>query len=73
LAGTPIERGAVLGRIEVPVEIAEIRAREPETARAIQAGVADAFDRYFDEGLAVTGFEKTGGTGTYLFGIWEKP
>lgn len=72
LSATPIERGPVLGKIEVPNDIGQIRAKEPEKAREIQAGVAEAFDRYFDAGLAVIGFEKTAETGNYLLGNWEK-
>lgn len=71
LEGGPTERGPLEGKIEVPNDIAEIRAGDPERARSIQAGIAEQFENYFDAGLAVTAFEKTATTGNYLFGRWE--
>jgi predicted GNAT superfamily acetyltransferase len=72
LAGEPVERGEIEGRIEVPNDAGAIRTSDPERARAIQAGVAEQFEKYFDAGLAVIGFEKTETTGNYLLGRWEK-
>lgn len=73
LQGNPVERGPVEGKIEVPNNVGQIRADEPERARVIQAGIAEQFEKYFDAGLAVVGFEKTETTGNYLMGRWEKP
>jgi len=73
LAGKPIEYGEILYKIEVPNDVAEIRAHDPERARVIQAGVSEQFEEYFDQGLAVIGFEKTAITGNYLIGGFEQP
>lgn len=70
LEGREPERGPVLGRIEIPADIAEIRASNPARAREIQAAASAKFVEYFDRGLAVTGFEKTPEAGVYLFGKW---
>jgi predicted GNAT superfamily acetyltransferase len=73
LAGKPLEQGDVQGKIEVPNDVAAIRASNPERARAIQEGVSDKFEKYLDQGLAVIGFEKTDTTGNYLIGRFQKP
>jgi predicted GNAT superfamily acetyltransferase len=76
LEGRSVERGAldtsIEARIEVPNDIAEIRKQEPERARRIQAGIAEQFEKHFDAGLAVIGFEKTASTGDYLIGRWDE-
>ncbi|GIU78532.1 MAG: hypothetical protein KatS3mg005_1770 [Bryobacteraceae bacterium] len=64
-------RGPVLGRIEIPADIAEIRSANPEKARAIQAEASDRFEEYFRLGLAVTGFENRPDAGVYLFAKWD--
>src|SRR3954465_12970682 len=61
----------VLARIAVPAGIAEIRSEDPERARAVQASIGTQFDKYFREGLAVTGFERTSEFGTYVLSRWE--
>jgi predicted GNAT superfamily acetyltransferase len=71
LSGTALMRGPFEGKIEVPNNVAEMRLKDPDRARALQASVAEQFDRYFDAGLAVTVFEKTATTGNYLLGRWE--
>jgi predicted GNAT superfamily acetyltransferase len=71
LSGNPLPRSAILGRVDVPNDIAEIRAQEPHRARQIQAGIAAQFEQYFDDGLAVLGYEKNSDSGTYLLGKWE--
>ncbi|MFL6449646.1 MAG: acetyltransferase [Bryobacteraceae bacterium] len=58
-------------RIAVPADIAEIRSRDPERARAVQASIGEQFDEYFRQGLAVTGFERTSEFGTYVLSRWE--
>jgi predicted GNAT superfamily acetyltransferase len=69
--GLPFQRSMPMARIAVPMNIAELRAKEPERARDIQSGLAADFDRHFHSGLAVIGFEKSEQTGTYLLGEWE--
>jgi predicted GNAT superfamily acetyltransferase len=68
LAGRSADRSTVQERIEVPVDIAEIRQSDPKCARAIQKTVADQFHRHLDRGLAVIGFDRTEKTGVYLLG-----
>lgn len=58
-------------RIRVPGDIAELRYRDPERAREIQALVGEQFDRHFRDGLAVIGFEKNQESGQYLLGEWQ--
>jgi predicted GNAT superfamily acetyltransferase len=70
-AGQPLQRDIVAARISVPSDIAEIRHRQPDRAKEIQAGLADQFDRLFQTGVAVIGFEKSEDAGTYLLGQWE--
>jgi predicted GNAT superfamily acetyltransferase len=60
-----------LVRIPVPVEIAELRKRDPHRARQIQTTIGESFDREFQAGLAVIGFEKGREAGAYLMGTWE--
>jgi predicted GNAT superfamily acetyltransferase len=57
--------------ISVPTQIAVLRESHPERAREIQKGVSEQFDRRFQAGLAVIGFEKTDQAGNYLLGQWE--
>jgi predicted GNAT superfamily acetyltransferase len=71
LAGDPFPRPAILARIDVPNDIAEIRTAEPHRARQIQAQVAAQFEQHFDDGLAVIGYEKNPESGTYVLGKWE--
>jgi predicted GNAT superfamily acetyltransferase len=68
-AGRPEENGTV--RIAVPADIAEIRSKDPERARSVQASVGSQFDQHFAQGLAVTGFERTSEFGTYVLSRWE--
>ena len=70
LGGKPPER-TIKERIEVPVDIDTIRRQEPKRAREIQKSLGERLARCFDRGLAVTGFEKSVSTGTYLLGEWE--
>lgn len=57
--------------VKIPADIAEMRERNPSRAREIQASVAEQFERYFREGLAVTGFERTPEAGIYLLSPWD--
>jgi predicted GNAT superfamily acetyltransferase len=70
-AGLPFSPNKEEARISVPTDIADLRCNETERAREIQAGIADQFDRHFQAGLAVIGFEKSENAGTYLLGTWE--
>jgi len=71
-AGESFPRSAVQARIAIPSDIAEIRSRDPQRAREIQAEAGEGFARHFRDGLAVIGFERTPQTGTYLLGEFEQ-
>ena len=55
----------------MPRDIAEIRERDPERAREIQASLGEQFEEHFRAGLAVVGFERGDEAGIYLIGQWE--
>jgi predicted GNAT superfamily acetyltransferase len=57
-------------RITYPSDIARIRDEDTARARAIQQENAAKFKSAFERGLAVTGFERTATTGTYLLERW---
>src|SRR5579875_907641 len=71
IEGLPWERPEVEARISLPANIAELRVKEHKRAREIQSKAGEQFDKYFQEGLAVIGFEKSTESGTYLLGTWE--
>jgi predicted GNAT superfamily acetyltransferase len=61
----------IAGRIDVPADIIEIKQRDPHRARDIQARVSREFQTLLAKGWTAAGFERTGETGTYLFGPWH--
>jgi predicted GNAT superfamily acetyltransferase len=65
LAGETIAR-QVEERIVYPSDIGRIRSEQPGRAREIQKINGEKFQRAFERGLAVTGFERSGTEGTYL-------
>jgi predicted GNAT superfamily acetyltransferase len=67
LAGKTPERTEVVARISVPADIYTIKENDHARAREIQKRVSDQFLENFSKGLAVTGFERTPESGTYLF------
>lgn len=71
LEGRPREREPVADRISVPATIGDIKARDPETAIRIQAEVSRRFLESLDRGLAVTGFERSEESGTFLLSPWR--
>src|SRR3984957_8960533 len=71
LAGQSFESPPRETQIEVPSNIATLRASDPSSAREIQRKVSEQFRDAFDRGLAVTGFAKCDPFGTYLLGKWE--
>jgi len=66
-----LNRPVAEGTVEVPVEIAELRVSDPKKAREIQQRVSNGFLELLDRGLAVTGFERTAGSGIYQFGRFD--
>src|SRR5579883_2509838 len=71
LAGGKIDRGPVVARISIPAAIYKIKEHDPARARQIQKSASDQFLENFAKGLAVTGFERTPDSGTYLFTTWD--
>lgn len=70
-AGQPFERPAPVARIDIAGDISEIRQRDPQRAREIQAKASEQFALHFRNGLAVTGFERSPAFGSYLLGEME--
>src|SRR6266581_2010132 len=64
----PVNRPAIEATIEVPNAIAELRQTEPKQAREIQKAVGERFQKLFDMGLAVIGFDRSETAGSYLLG-----
>jgi predicted GNAT superfamily acetyltransferase len=69
--GRPVNRPAIEATIEVPTGIAELRQSDPKQAREIQKAVGERFQKLFDMGLAVIGFERSEAAGSYLLGFWK--
>jgi predicted GNAT superfamily acetyltransferase len=57
-------------RIVYPSDIARIRSEDPGLARELQRINGQRFQRAFERGLAVTGFERSETEGTYLLELW---
>ena len=58
-------------RSAIPADIARIRAEDPRRAREIQKDNGEKFRSAFEQGLAVTGFERGDTEGTYLLEPWQ--
>lgn len=71
ISGDPRQREPVEARIEVPVDIADVRRRDVSEAIKIQRSVSEQFLRHLDRGLAVVGFERSERSSSYLLGTWE--
>jgi predicted GNAT superfamily acetyltransferase len=71
LDGRPTNRPAIEATIEVPAAISELRKSEPNQAREIQRAIGERFQKLFDMGLAVIGFERSEEAGSYLLGFWK--
>ena len=71
LAGEAVERRTEEAeRIVFPADIARIRSEDPGHAREIQKTNGEKFQRAFERGLAVTGFERSETEGAYLLEPW---
>jgi predicted GNAT superfamily acetyltransferase len=71
LAGCEMPRQEIVGRIPVTNDIYKIKANNFAQALEIQKRVADQFLEYFSKNLAVTGFERSADSGTYLLSSLE--
>jgi predicted GNAT superfamily acetyltransferase len=74
---TPIPAAAHAGpadppqcRIAYPADIARLRSGNPRRAREIQKHNGERFQHAFQQGLAVTGFERGDTEGAYLLEPW---
>lgn len=67
LAGHPLQHPRAAARVAVPYNIGELKHSDPRQARAIQTSVSQRFVENFERGLIVSGFERTGKEGIYLF------
>jgi predicted GNAT superfamily acetyltransferase len=70
IAANSFTRPLPEARIAIPSNISGIIQTDPAQARQIQQDIAAQFDQHFRAGLAVTGFEKTENSGTYLLSPW---
>jgi predicted GNAT superfamily acetyltransferase len=61
----------VQARIEIPLQIAELRKSNPARAREIQKAASDRCLEEFDRGRAVIGFARSDEAGIYLLGPWQ--
>jgi predicted GNAT superfamily acetyltransferase len=61
-------RSPVEHQIPVRSDISQFRSQHPSEAREIQRAIAESFEGCFRDGLAVIGFERKEGIGTYLLG-----
>src|SRR5260370_545726 len=69
--GRPVNRPAIEATIEIPNAIAELRQTDPKQAREIQKAAGERFQKLFDMGLAVIGFDRSETAGSYLLGFWK--
>jgi hypothetical protein len=69
LAGEPVAR-RVEERIAIPPISRGFGATDPGRAREIQKANGEKFQRAFERGLAVTGFERSQTEGIYLLEPW---
>jgi len=66
----PRQELTTLARIPVPAGLDRLRRSEPSEVLEIQQRVARLFRQNLENGLAVTGFERSNDSGTYLFSSW---
>jgi predicted GNAT superfamily acetyltransferase len=61
-------RPPVLGRVELPADVAMMRRHHPKRARVVQDDAGRLFESAFARGLAVIGFEQNESGAAYLVG-----
>lgn len=66
----PRQEVTPLARIPVPAGLDRLRRTDPDEVLQIQQQVARLFQQNLASGLAVTGFERSPDSGTYLFSSW---
>lgn len=65
------DRPGATARIDIPLAIQQWKTQDPQRARDTQAEISEKFQRYFLDGLAVIGFERSEDKGTYLLAPWQ--
>ncbi len=66
----PRQKFPTLARVPVPAGLDRLRRTDPGEVLQIQQQVARLFQQNLASGLAVTGFERSSDSGTYLFSSW---
>jgi predicted GNAT superfamily acetyltransferase len=66
----PRQELTTLARIPVPTDVERLRRTDPAEAVDIQQRTMRLFQQNLENGLAVTGFERSPEFGTYLFSSW---
>jgi predicted GNAT superfamily acetyltransferase len=66
----PRQELTTLARIPVPIDVDRLRRTDPAEAIEIQQRTMRLFQQNLENGLAVTGFERSPEFGTYLFSSW---
>lgn len=72
--GLPTDRCVAQWWIAKPRAEADVAARvalPPERTRESQEWLGHELEQHFNRGLAITGFDRHGDTGTYLLGVWD--
>ena len=79
-SSSPLQSGLPTDRCIAEWWIGKIQAKPPVAARVAlpsqktvesQEALRSELQRHFADGLAVTGFERHGDTGTYLLSVWD--
>jgi predicted GNAT superfamily acetyltransferase len=66
----PRQELTTLARIPVPTDVERLRRTDPAEAVEIQQRTMRLFQQNLENGLTVTGFERSPEFGTYLFASW---
>jgi len=70
ISGKSFDRPTAEARIAIPSNISALVESDSAQAIQIQQDIGEQFGQHFRAGLAVTGFEKTQDSGTYLLAPW---
>jgi predicted GNAT superfamily acetyltransferase len=73
VGGGKVPRARKVERIQVPANISELKKGDPRAAAQAQGDAGAAFEKWFGQGYAVTGFELDEQVGTYLLEKFEAP
>ncbi len=71
IGGGSVPRAAKAERIRIPANIGELKKSDPKAAAQAQEEAGAAFEKWFAQGYAATGFELDEEVGTYLLEPFE--